>query len=334
MIAIPAIAQEGPSSGLRPIDLRTDVTPVMSLLRLAFGAALDSDSRPLLQPGPALTQSNWGSLGSMLGRGMPAGFVWEEAGRIVGNVSVLTTSVPGRYLVANVAVHPNYRRRGIARRLMLQVQQSAQAHAGREILLQVDQQNASAIHLYASLGYEWLGAMTTWQVAHHLLQGLAAPDGQPSPDRVGRLRLRRLGSDEWRAAYELDRQVLPADLHWPQPVREDAYKQGLWRWVSNALAARQVETWVVADDDDHQLLALGSLTSEWGRAHSLALRVSPAEQGQVERPLLARLIRRIQLAARRPVRMDHPAGDDLTNALLQEANFRPHRTLAVMKQEL
>ena len=305
MIAIPAIAQEGPSSGLRPIDLRTDVAPVMSLLRLAFGAALESDSRPLLQPGPSLAQSNRGSLASLLGRGMPAGFVWEEAGRIVGNVSVLTTSLPGRYLVANVAVHPNYRRRGIARRLMLQVQQAAQANAGREILLQVDQQNDSAIQLYASLGYEWLGAMTTWQVAHHLLQSLAAP--------AGLYRLRRLGSDEWRAAYALDRQVLPADLHWPQPVREDAYKQGLWRWMSNALAA---------------------LTSEWGRAHSLALRVAPAGQGQVERPLLAWLIRRVQQAARRPVRVDHPAGDDLVNSLLQEANFRPHRTLAVMKQKL
>ncbi|MCA9989861.1 MAG: GNAT family N-acetyltransferase [Ardenticatenaceae bacterium] len=326
MIAIPAIAQEGPSSGLRPIDLRTDVAPVMSLLRLAFGAALESDSRPLLQPGPSLAQSNWGSLASLLGRGMPAGFVWEEAGRIVGNVSVLTTSLPGRYLVANVAVHPNYRRRGIARRLMLQVQQAAQANAGREILLQVDQQNDSAIQLYASLGYEWLGAMTTWQVAHHLLQSLAAP--------AGLYRLRRLGSDEWRAAYALDRQVLPADLHWPQPVREDAYRQGLWRWVSNALAARQVETWVAADDDDHQLLALAALTSEWGRAHSLALRVAPAGQGQVERPLLAWLIRRVQQAARRPVRVDHPAGDDLVNSLLQEANFRPHRTLAVMKQKL
>ena len=53
-----------------------------------------------------------------LAHGFVPGFVWEEDGSIIGNATLLQSDIPNRYLVANVAVHPDYRRRGIAKGLM------------------------------------------------------------------------------------------------------------------------------------------------------------------------------------------------------------------------
>ncbi len=59
--------------------------------------------------------------------GISLGFVWEEDGRLVGNVSVypakLPRSVGSSWIIANVGVHPLYQRRGIARKLMLRAMQ-------------------------------------------------------------------------------------------------------------------------------------------------------------------------------------------------------------------
>jgi hypothetical protein len=54
----------------------------------------------------------------------------------------------------------------------------------------------------------------------------------------------------------------------------------------------------------------------------------------LERPLLAKLMRRLQYLPRRNVQIDHPDDDELVNSLLQEANFQPRRTLTHMRLDL
>jgi len=46
------------------------------------------------------------------------------------------------------------------------------------------------------------------------------------------------------------------------------------------------------------------------------------------------LIRRLQQQSRRSVQIDHRDDDELMNALLQEANFQPRRTLTHMRLDL
>ena len=255
------------------------------------------------------------------------GFVWEENGRIVGNVTMLTTSTAGRYLVVNVAVHPDYRRRGIARLLMKRVEDLVRQRRGNQILLQVVKQNNAAIELYNSLNYATIGSMTNWTASVSRLRRLDLNLNTPGP------LIRELKRKEWRAAYQLDRQALDDDLHWPELPNADLYKNNLWVRVVNFLNGRQAETWV-STDNENQLVGLASLNTEWGRSHSASLRIHPSWQGRLERPLLAKLVRRLQYLPRRNVQIDHPDGDELVNALLQEANFQPRRTLTHMRLEV
>ena len=62
--------------------------------------------------------------------------------------------------------------------------------------------------------------------------------------------------------------------------------------------------------------------------------VHPDAAGRLERPLLAKLVRRLQYLPRRNVRIDHPDNDIVTNALLTEANFTVQRTLTHMRLDL
>ncbi len=255
------------------------------------------------------------------------GFVWEADGRIVGNVTVLTTERPGRYLVVNVAVHPDHRRQGVARLMMKQVENLVQQRGGNQILLQVVKQNNAAIELYKSLKYTTVGSITQWGTSVSRLRRLELnlENGRPP--------IRELKRQEWQAAYALDRQALHDDLHWPEHLKPDAYKTGLWISVKNLLNGRQAETWVMSNAQN-QLVGLAQIQSEWGRSHELTLRVHPSWRGRLERPLLAKLIRRLQNMSRRGVRIEHPDDDELANALLQEANFQPRRTLTHMRLDL
>ena len=327
VVTIPAADQAG--NGPRPINVNTDIPQLLRLLELVFGETLDKEGRRLLSTNASLSASPaflW-RLNPMTSK-LATGYVWEENGRVVGNATLLSTKIPTRFLVVNVAVHPDYRRRGIARKLMHHLHTLARRQQGQELLLQVVKDNAPAVDLYRSLGYRRLGSMTTWASSVPRLRELplALADNSYLP-------VRELRSHEWRQAYELDRSCLHPDLNWPEPLGEDAYKSGLWQRVQNFLNGRTAETWVIASPQN-ELVGLASIWSEWGRAHRANVRVHPAWRGQLERPLLAKLVRRFKYLARRNIQIHHDDRDELLSELLTEANFRPRRTLTHMRLDM
>lgn len=329
MVAAPLSYSSGRTSGPRPINLRKDIPQVLALLNLVFRTSRDSDANHALNR-MSLAQHPWFLLRlRQWYEGIVPGYVWEESGSIVGNVSVLTTKTKGRFLVANVAVHPQFRRQGIARNLMETVVQHVRERGGREMLLQVRQDNEAAINLYESIDFAQLGSMTNWYSSFRQFRLLPVAASAQSPDHSGEFFIRPLRPREWRRAYELDTAVVHPDMNWPEPLADDHYRSNLWRWFSNVINARQAETWV-AEAGDGRLAGLASIQSEWGRLHTLSLRTRPEWRGAVEQPLLAKLLRRLQHMYRRNIRIDHPAEDDVANELLRRANFVPRRTLTTM----
>lgn len=329
-MVITAPTQARRHSGPRPINLNKDIPQVLQLLELVFGASVDVDGRQLLTGGAHVGQQP-----AFIWRLSPAasrlalGYVWEADDRIVGNATVLTTETAGRYLVVNVAVHPDYRRQGIARRLMELVADLVASRNGREILLQVVKENMAARNLYRSLAYTTIGSMTAWYTASSRLRFIT-----PANDSSGNgPHIRELRPQEWRAAYRLDRASLHPDLNWPEVMPPNAFRTGFWRTLANFLNGRQIETWVTTNSSN-ELAGLGSIVGEWGRAHQAIIRVHPTWQGQLERPLLAKLIRRFHYLPHRNVRIDHPDGDEVMNELLREANFQPRRTLTHMRLDI
>lgn len=328
MVAAPLSYTSGHGTGPRPINLRRDVPQILALLNLVFSKQEGEGDHPLNRM--SLTQQPWFIIRlRQLRTGLAPGYVWEESGSIVGNVSLLTSNIRGRYLVANVAVHPDYRRQGIARMLMETVVQATRNVGAREILLQVRQENDPAIRLYSAIGFQTVGSLTSWYSTYSRFRLLPVAVSDHSPDQYGPFFIRPLRDNEWRRAYKLDTSVVHRDLNWPQPTAEDHYKRNLLRGFGELLNGRKAETWV-AETGDGELAGLAAIASEWGRLHTLSLRVLPQWQ-EAQQPLLAKLLRRLQHSYRRNIRIDHPADDEAASSLLQRANFVPRRTLTTMK---
>ncbi|MCP5097026.1 MAG: GNAT family N-acetyltransferase [Chloroflexi bacterium] len=310
--------------GLRPININKDIPQVIDLLKICFGNSMGYDGQQIYMGSPGATQSP-----ALLWRLSPAatklalGYVWEENGRIVGNVTALTTKIPGRYLVVNVATHPDYRRHGIAFKMMAAIKGLVQQRNGNQILLQVVKENEAAVNLYNRLQYTSLGSITTWFAAAGQLRRIEPTfDGSQDPY------IRELRRSEWRQAYELDVLALHPNLNWPEPLPQDAYQKGWLRRITNFVNGRQAETWVVTHQN--KLIGLGTILTEWGRIHATTIRIHPEWHGQLERPLLSKLTRRIQYMPRRNIRIDYPDHNNTMNNLLREANFQPKRTLTHM----
>ncbi len=158
MLAAPISLPTNSSNGPRPINLREDADSVLKLLDITFGPLQDErgrrqiGDRVLINLNPPLLYR----LTTFSGRFQP-GFVWVEDGQIIANVTLVKSQISGRYLIANVAVHPDYRRMGFGRRLLEETIQYIYQFNGRDIILQVRQENSAAIQLYESLGFSRLG---------------------------------------------------------------------------------------------------------------------------------------------------------------------------------
>jgi len=86
-------------------------------------------------------------------------WVAQTGGRIVGTVQLGCDTLPNqahRAEVSKLLVHPEFRRRGIARALMAELERRAGA-LGRSLLTLDTRTGDTAEPLYASLGYETAG---------------------------------------------------------------------------------------------------------------------------------------------------------------------------------
>ncbi len=321
VVTFPATQSSG---GIRPINPNKDFPRLVELLRLVFGQEI-TGSGPLLGnlPGDQNPSVLW-RFDPNLARLSP-GFIWEMDDKIVGNVTLLPTRPAGRFLVANVAVHPDYRRRGYARLLMNAVVHDVQERRGRDILLQVERDNDRAIALYRSMGFESLGSMTQWQSSVSRIHEV--------PENQQLIKVRALPSKLWREAYQLDSRALEPNLSWPEPRPPDYFKAGLWRRFFGYMNGQYIRTYVTFDDNS-QLSGLATVYSQWGQPHQLSVRVLPSLHGQLELPLLNKAIGQVRNLARRNIRMIHNADDGVMNQLLSAANFRQQRTLNHMRLEL
>ena len=319
----------GSVSGPRPIDPNRDFPQLAALLKTVFRDELDSggqrafDSAVVASKPPVLWR-----LDPFFARLTP-GFVWEEDGRIVGNVTLLPTRLPRRWIIANVAVYPDHRRHGIARALMEAAQREAHRRGAYEIRLQVDRDNNSAKDLYSSLGYTTLGTSKTWNLVSSRSR---LPDNELyAIDET--IDVNEMPRSRWRDAYQLDQETGQADLYWPDPLPADAYRQNLRRRISDFMGGKHFEIWM-AGSETSKLRGFATINGEWGKIHQLRVRVHPDNRGELEQVLILKLLRRLYYLPRRGVRMFHDADDPVMNELLPALRFRDSRTLTQMRLKL
>ena len=330
-MAVTAIVNPLPvdSGRLRPFDVRRDLKPVADLVELCFRDTLDQNGQRYLKQ--MRDAARHGGLLSWAGgfaeqASLPmTGFVWEEDGRVVGNLTLIPFHHEGRriYLIANVAVHPDYRRRGIARALTLAGVDHARSHRAASVWLHVRQDNEVAVQLYQSLGFIERAVRTTWR-SRQDGSALFSETGKVAPAYAIGPR-RRV---HWPQQHAWLERLYPPELAWHFPLKIHALRADLSGSIYRLLVGASARHWV-AQREKH---LAGVLT--WQSFHTSADVLWLATPPEAEDEAIYQLLRcaRRGLSPRRPLALDFPAG--LGSEAIRRAGFHAQTTLVWMENPI
>ncbi len=325
MAATGVLTQPEAFTGLRAVHLRHDLTAIADLIEVCFAASLDATGRSAIHEMRALSRMGpllW--LLARLGQGIPGlyGFVWVERGRLVGNVTVTPAGYGNGWMIANVAVLPDYRRRGIARQLMHAALAFVEER-GAFAVLQVDADNDSARALYTGLGFQVQRTFTRWRRPAYQRPPLlpeTMPDVRP---------LVRSEADQLYALAELVRPAARGGLGWLRPLTLAALQPTRWAALRYVVSGQRVQTWVIPGDNGQLDAALRVEQRIGGLTRVFDVLVAPRRAGNLEAPLVNFALRRLILREHSAV-TDHPADDLAASTVLRDHAFRSERVLVHM----
>jgi ribosomal protein S18 acetylase RimI-like enzyme len=313
---------------IRDFDVRSDLLSVSDLVELCFADRLSPDGEALLRKMRSSAHSKrfqeWAY--HVAGRiSMPfTGYVWEEGGEIIGNLSLVPYHVAGRnfYMIANVAVHPDYQRRGIARSLLREALDFLLPRKLDGIWLQVDEGNQGAIDLYTRHGFKEISRRTTW-----MLKPTDIPD-EFLDWRVPGFIVGSHRRSHWKQQRRWLENNYPPEVRWHLPLRPDYLRGGLVGRLSRLMLVEpKISQWSVMAGSE--LIGVVSWQSAKTIADWLWLASSPETEGVVLDAFLP-----YWMAARgvkRSLRINFPARK--TNEGLETHWFKPTRTLIWMKYQ-
>jgi ribosomal protein S18 acetylase RimI-like enzyme len=308
---------------IRPFDAHKDLYAVADLIELGFAETLDEEGRRYLSQMRSAAKNydnlGWFGLAGRFSGYAMGGYVWEEAGRVIGNLSILPQLVGARryFLIANVVVHPEYRRRGIGRALTVQGVEHARNAAAPAVWLHVREENLGAITLYESLGFVTRARRTTWR--------LDAEAVGPEPDEA--YLIRAPGTRDWDLQRAWLQKNYPKDLLWSQPLNLNLLRPGLFGAVLRFFNENQLVQLAVYSNGK----LAGVISWQSGLPpNNLLWLAAPAQADSSALQALLRHTRR-SLPSHRPPVLEYPAGQSDPDLLA--AGFYKHQTLLWMENK-
>ncbi len=325
MVAL-STPSNAPFRGLRRFDVARDIGPASHVIGVAFANELGANDRAVLRqyrmlrflsPLLWLAARTTPDFDAVLG-----GFVWVEDGKVVGTLTLNRTVADDyHWLISNVGVLPQYRRRGIARELVAAAIEDARSKNARVVTLQVRENNVGAYRLYTDLGFRFLEKTHTLETERPTAPHL---DGTALP-------LRALRMGDLDAALSLAREVTPQSYQALVPLRRGEFMpadsgDGWSDRVFDVARGYRMQRMVVPDGE--RLAAMATLRARLrGGVHQMELSVHPAWRGRIERPLIAQLLGVFARHARRPIIADIGSQETEVVAVLERLGFQTVATL-------
>jgi ribosomal protein S18 acetylase RimI-like enzyme len=310
-------SQAGP---LRPLNILRDLPQVADLIELCFSSMLDEDGQSYLQQMRRASRDNnflrWA--GQVVdSASLPlTGFVWEEDGKIVGNASLVPQHYKGRKvsLIANIATHPDYRRRGIGRALTERAMQSAWARNSKSVWLHVRQDNPTAIRIYSDLGFVERARRTTYH---------SSPNPLLAPVQNG-VTVSSPAARDWPLQHEWLARAHPDELSWYVHWDWDGFGPGLWKWLYRSFVDADTRQWGAYKNG--KLRATASWMPTVRASDMLWLGTLPDGDPASVQSVLE--VARRELVHYKRLKVEYPAGEMVP--AIQAAGFLPIRTLIWM----
>lgn len=307
---------------IRRLDVHRDLNAIADLIELCFATHMDSDGREYLrQIRRAANDHDYLRWTDGPGEriSLPLhGYVWEEDYRVVGNLSLIPFFWRARwlYMIANVAVHPDYRQRGIAKKLTQKALQHIRERNAQSAWLQVRNDNSVAYQLYLSLGFIERAWRTTWQSSPNTIS-LSEP--QPG------ISIQARRNEDWPRQRAMLQEIYPDEVAWNLGFQATQFAPSIWRSFLRLIHGDSIEHWVVRSYRE----LIGAVTWEPGRYNmdTLWIATSTVWEDLAIQSLLP-YIRR-GMTNEHILSVNYPAGH-AENAF-KDAGFQKHNTLIWME---
>jgi len=309
---------------LRMMEPQRDLLQVADLIELCFTETLDSDGFQYLRQVRAMARSSkWMTwmynLAEQAGNMPVLGYVWEDRGQIMGNVSLIPMDLPAEqrgFLVANVAVHPEHRGRGIAQALTAKAVEYAWRRKAASVWLQVRAENTPAVHLYQKLGFRERARRTTWS---------AKPD-LPSRYGVAGVRLLDRSGSHWRQQQEWLDAWFPPELRWQLTYNASLLAPGLGGLLYRLASFQFVRHWAV--ERSGRLAGVLSWLEDEARPENMIL-AAPLN-GTADEDALRELLQHARHAIGRSPQLSLNCPADFLPSIFPAAGFFARQTLIWM----
>lgn len=313
------------TTGVRPVDAARDSGTIVTLIEMGFGAELDPQGLKMLaQMKRTARLMSWPPI-LPISSLEPTGFVYEEKGQVVGNLS-LRYAQPRRSmgrLIGNVVVHPDYRDKGIGRALVKTAIEKARSQAARWIGLEVRADNVVACGLYENFGFVSVGR------THHLVRPGGLPWSKSVPPQ-----------HPWKLCSPKDSKVwntLANAVYGYQQKRILEIRPGLYafggleRRISLWLSQQIERAWLC--NSEQPQLALWIKTERRHRFHVWEMLLHPDFVVSGAQEVAAKALHAVRRFPSWPV-VALVADQEPLLQTLYNIGFKPHRTLLQMILEL
>jgi len=310
-----------PNPSIRRLDVRRDLLAAADLIEHAFSPWLDEDGWDYLRQ---VRRAAVSGLAQPTGMGYRErittplfGYIWEENGQVVGNLSLIPVVNQGSfiYMIANVAVDPAFQGRGIG---------TALTRAGLEHIrrlglpaawLQVREDNFPARELYRKTGFAERALRSTW------VRKRGSPLLTSSP-----IIIQPRPPAEWQEARTWLERTYPREVTWNLPFQISRIAPTWWNRLSSWFSGSEIRHFSARSPQDGSLLAVLALEPARDGAQNAWLGVSP------DHPLADEAIRALlnqPVLTASAVRVNYPAGEAVS--AFEKANFKLQHTLRWME---
>jgi ribosomal protein S18 acetylase RimI-like enzyme len=309
---------------IRELDIRYDLEEVANLIEICFSSTMDEDGfsylRQMRHSAAEARRMSW-MTSLMEENPMPiSGLVWIENHRIIGNLSLIPMEKDHQriFLIANVAVLPDYRGRSISKKLTLAALQYLQDQKIGSAWLQVRDDNPAAINLYHETSFIEKARRVTWhaqsaRIPFDLEEGYRITPTYPS---------------DWETQYRMLLRTYHQEVIWNLPVTLTALKPSWKNQLNKILYGERIRSLAIRRADEF----LGSISWETARtwADNCWVACDASNQDMVLRNLLPALL--FTSNSKRPQAVNYPAGQ--AEGAFVKAGFHKHVTLIWMEARL
>ncbi len=286
---------------IRPVQLRKDLQEIADLIEICFSPYLDSEGRDYInhiRTAPRDYASHILDNSTPESSYLPFhGYVWIENNRIVGNLTLILIRryLKHAYFVANVAVHPDFRGQGIARKLTDKAIEHVLHHKGNSIYLQVRSENTVAQQLYLSHGFEEINRRTQW---------IFRPDQNRKVTPAVGVKVTSRKKAEWEQQRDWLKSLYPPELAWNFPIQVEKMEPSLFHGVENFLNGIFERTW--SAHQDGKLIGTATLVQRGEPNDHIWLATTPVWEDIVIKTLLPTIQK--QVLVPRKLTVNYPAG--------------------------